>query len=60
MTLLGSPVPYHIYIYIAAKDPKQQGLMGSGTGDPSGVTCPLSGGLLSGGLLSGGLLSGGT
>ena len=26
--------------------------MGSGTGDPSGVTCPLSGSLLSGGLLS--------
>ena len=37
---------------VSYPQPKQQGLMGSGTGDPSGVTCPLSGGLLSGGLVT--------
>ena len=43
---------------LTAKDPKQQGYRGSGTGDPSGVTCPV-GGLEPGGLDSGGLEPGG-
>ena len=35
----------HIYIYIyytlTAKDPKQQGLVGSGTCTPHEITCPV-------------------